>query len=95
MKKQDNLRVFLKLLIIQCQVLHEECLDIREVQCTRKSHYTLIFNQQAHENRNAIVPKSEVLITSPISNRLVDVVTGSTYIFICVKEHDKCAWSTA
>jgi len=61
-----------------------------------KLHCTWIVNGQAYENRNAAVPDSEGLIASPVSNRLVDVDTGSTYIFICAKEKDyKCAWSTA
>lgn len=74
--------------MIQPEVLHEECLHIREAQCTRKLHYTWIFNSEPM--------KTEKLIASPIANRLVDVDTGSTYIFICAKRADyKCAWSTA
>lgn len=44
------------------------------------------FYQESPWSRNAAVPKSEVMTSSPISDRLGDGDTRSTHIFICAKE---------
>lgn len=96
MKKIRQFEGILKIAAGSAEVLQEGRLHVRAVQCTRKWHYTQIFTRKAHGNRNAAVPKPEVLICSPISSRLGDGDTGSTYIFICAKEEDyKRAWGTA